>query len=63
MLRTALCILFASALVGCASTGGVGDEVIAGNVDVQKVAAIDSAARRAGVTVIWMRMPTKPAGS
>jgi len=64
MLRTALCVLFASALVGCASsaksTDVASDRVAAENIDIEKMAAINNAAKRAGVKVLWLRLPTKP---
>ncbi|GEM_PF-5434302 len=58
MLRCAVCLLFGFALVGCASFKSeppVADD----NVDQAKVAAIDRAAKRAGVQVIWLHMPQK----
>jgi hypothetical protein len=58
MLRYAVCLSFAFALVGCASFKsqplGADD-----NVDQEKVAAIDRAAKRSGVQVIWLNMPQK----
>ena len=64
MLRTALCVLFASALVGCASTAKstdvTADRVAAENIDIEKMAAVNNAAKHAGVKVIWLRPPTKP---
>jgi hypothetical protein len=56
MLRIAVCIIGVSALVGCAAAV----EPVPDNIDHAQVAAIERASRRAGVQVIWLRMPTKP---
>ena len=63
MLRIAVCVLFASTLAACAATSQPGsDQVVVGDnvVDVQKMAAVENAARRSGVKVMWMHLPTKP---
>ena len=65
MLRTALVVLFTSVLAGCASTASTTDaaseRVAAENIDIDKIAAVNNAARRSGVKVLWLRLPTKPA--
>jgi len=60
MKRIVLAALVFGGLVGCATstlpTGGNVEQV-----DDAKVAAIERAAARSGVKVIWLRMPTKTA--
>ena len=64
MLRTALVVLFSSVLAACASTASTTDvasaRVAAENIDIDKIAAVNNAAQRSGVKVIWLRLPTKP---
>ena len=57
MLRTALCVLFASALAGCAGTGT--REAIADNVDYEQVAKVERAAFSSGAKVYWRQLPVK----
>ena len=61
MKRLVLCLLASVALGGCASTNGPAStetDMRPGD-DVQQMAAIERAAARSGVQVIWLRPPQK----
>jgi hypothetical protein len=58
MKRVVLCLSFCGLLGGCAalSRSGESSQMV---VDSGRVAAIERAASRSGVSVIWLTMPTK----
>jgi len=64
MKRIALCLLLCAGVAGCA-TGPASTVPMRMEVDSQKVAAVERAAARNGVKVIWLTAPMKavPAGS
>lgn len=58
MKRVVLCLSFCGLLAGCASLSRPNDgtQLV---VDSGRVAAIERAASRSGVNVIWLTLPTK----
>jgi len=60
MKRLVLCLLASAALGGCASTNGPSASTdMRSEDDTQQMAAIERAAARSGVQVIWLRPPQK----
>jgi hypothetical protein len=57
MKHVALCLLFAGSLVACGSIPSPQTET-----DQHKIAAVEQAAQRGGVRVIWISVPKKAPG-
>jgi len=53
------CLVVAVAAAGCASV----EQPASNQIDVQKMAAIERAAARSGVQVIWLQPPYKKVSS
>lgn len=46
-------------VAGCSTMPSSGSNRAAAGIDMQKVAAINAAAKQSGVTVLWVNPPTK----
>jgi hypothetical protein len=58
--KTMVAVGMVGMLAGCSTMpASSGPQAVERNIDMQKVAAVNAAAKKSGLTILWVNPPTK----